>query len=654
MKIKIAIIIFLVSFASVAVSEFKSAMGQVEDPDMTHYIYSLAAGGNTGFDWSNAWTQLPPVLERGHTYYIADGDYPGYTFDDAEQGGEYIYIRKATLDEHGTDVGWQNEFGDGTAEFSSGNSTQISFRTGYWIFDGMTGIDEDISSYGFKVIPENCNQENIGIGIPNDASVGLSHIRISHAAIVLCGDSYDYRQIGIDSKPATPQRVTDLIISNNYLVGGNVNLRIINNYGTIIENNFFGYNWSSSNNHGGCLVGNAGGGITEDVIVRNNVFKDPYIYVIDWHKTSNRRWKIYNNIVIGGDLQGIYSTGDSGTDDVVIASYVYNNTHVGVSSGGGGIVNPGVLTDPESGKSYAYNNLIYSCTNVAFGENVLYDYNSIYSSSLMWSFRPGDLSAHDVMTEGDPFVDSVGYDFHLANPTAAGMVLAEPYNLDYEGNVRGEDDNWDRGAYEYQSSLSPTCTDNDSDGYYAESNCGGSQDCNDSNSNINPGATDICGNGIDEDCSGSDAVCEARQFSFQLQKQARTSHSGQATLTLYAPGTTNIQYTISNKQTNTSGLASDISSSTRISDGTYDILVKIPYHLPKRLEDQTWPPSSTLNLGELKSGDIDNSNQIDGSDLAILLSRWQTSDSISDLNDDGAVNSLDYSYINQNWGRSES
>lgn len=53
--------------------------------------------------------------------------------------------------------------------------------------------------------------------------------------------------------------------------------------------------------------------------------------------------------------------------------------------------------------------------------------------------------------------------------------------------------------------ITPFCWDDDNDGYGNMSCYGG--DCNDTNPNINPGKFDICGNGVDEDCTGADSVC---------------------------------------------------------------------------------------------------------------------------------------------------
>ncbi|MBI2400686.1 MAG: hypothetical protein HYV23_06490 [Deltaproteobacteria bacterium] len=99
----------------------------------TYHIRAGAKGNMSGNDWINAMPQLPATLVRGNTYYIADGSYPGYTFDDP-QNGAWIYVKKATAGNHGTPAGWQNAFGDGKAVFGP-----LKFTTGYYEIDGASG-----------------------------------------------------------------------------------------------------------------------------------------------------------------------------------------------------------------------------------------------------------------------------------------------------------------------------------------------------------------------------------------------------------------------------------------------------------------------------------------------------------------------------------
>lgn len=61
--------------------------------------------------------------------------------------------------------------------------------------------------------------------------------------------------------------------------------------------------------------------------------------------------------------------------------------------------------------------------------------------------------------------------------------------------------------YDYSLGSQPACIDADNDKYNLSQTECGIADCNDTNPNIHPNATEICGNGIDENCDGSDLAC---------------------------------------------------------------------------------------------------------------------------------------------------
>jgi hypothetical protein len=107
------------------------------------------------------------------------------------------------------------------------------------------------------------------------------------------------------------------------------------------------------------------------------------------------------------------------------------------------------LPMPAGFINVAYNNIwvkLSSSGSGGYGDisSVTHAYNSDYGTT-----GPGETNL-----SGNPFVNFAGGNYALTGPTAAGIALPSPYNVDMYGNVRGADGVWDRGAIEYNSGSS--------------------------------------------------------------------------------------------------------------------------------------------------------------------------------------------------------
>jgi hypothetical protein len=421
------------------------------------YVRAGAAGSNSGADWDNAFTDLPSIFQRGATYYVASGTYPSVkTFSTPEAGTAYIYIKKATESDHGTNTGWSSSYGSGPAVFRAASNSVDgiwTFRTGYWDVDGAVGSFK--SGHGFEL---SITDKGGGITIPDNFTSGnltLKHIKIHKPD----KDSPEYSGgRAIDFTP-TSGRISNVMISHVYILNLALPFYIINANSITVEHTVAQDNRSTPENH------------SEIASIRdsnNLIFR--YCWFEDMEGTggimamsgNQSNWEIYGNV--------FYWTGDptaegfghgaiaDNMNDSTSNFQIYNNTFVNMKGRGG------LAFFAPASNIVARNNLFVDSDVSNIGVTT-WSHNSYMGSSACINAMftgtinrscscdscPTDQNPERILGT-NPFSSST---FRLKQSTAGGLALSSPYNIDGDGFTRGADGVWDRGAFEFRSDPAP-------------------------------------------------------------------------------------------------------------------------------------------------------------------------------------------------------
>ncbi|MBN1291330.1 MAG: hypothetical protein JXB48_05770 [Candidatus Latescibacteria bacterium] len=431
-----------------------------------HYIRPEATGENTGTDWMNAWTEHPDVWVRGDTYYYADGLIDSECVISAKEiGDSRIILKKATVEDHGTDIGWNNTYGDGVFVFTQGkpekNSSVVSVRNSYVTIDGQTGGGPGHwrDGFGFRVsLEDSTDVDNHAlIRIYDGASyTDFSHIDMKQAGIL----NWEPVENGYLNKQdcfycSSSDGFSHINIRYCYLHDSN-RVSVLWGYvsDSIIEYSCFERRQGEP--HGEAISAN-NAGLNANNIFRYNLFVDiSGTGIIVIKDSVQSHYYIYGNVFMSTDRDFYYTTNgvicDTGGDKNTYMS-VYNNTMINLGGGNTGVSWRGI----DISGNIVVNNLWYNCKNVGVSGIVSGGYNEYRDCNFKYSLKP---KATDTVSSGNPFEKSLDALIDDTNPTfdrqsesVTGKILEEPFNSDMNEFIRGADGIWTRGAIEFQSSL---------------------------------------------------------------------------------------------------------------------------------------------------------------------------------------------------------
>ena len=437
------------------------------------HVTTTGAGSRDGSSWHNACDGFTGAcstanLVRGDVYFVADGDYTSDgppTFSKPASGALRIWIRKATRLDHGASSGWTDDMGDGVAIFDA-----VSFVGPYWTLDGQVGSGR--SGFGFKIVPSNCRGATVVMGINlgrNNSGMHVEHVEVAHCGEDLLRDgstsltrclpdgACGFQSDGIYSCNSSPTR--DLQIRHAYIhdvTRDGITLCSVDD--VLIE--FV----RIERNHG-IDAGSHGQGIAfiappmKNATIRNSVFADVVgTAAIAWLGANGMTYSdmsVYGNVFYNSDPERYWYSpnvlyGRVGVHQTRFR--IYNNTFHNIVKAKTGLWGT-TVTDSEV-RNNIYVDSDFSSNPPATG--VTYSHNFYFNNR--GRFQPekelGQENGRD-----NPFMDSLTADFRLRRPTQAGIRLSldmaaslesgDSTDADGNGERRGADGVWDRGAFEF-------------------------------------------------------------------------------------------------------------------------------------------------------------------------------------------------------------
>jgi hypothetical protein len=414
------------------------AMAAVPSWSITKFVSKSASGSNNGTSWANAWTNVSGIgwsgLAAGDVVCVAGGTYSGSIVSGASgSAANPITIRRATSGDA--------TCGSSTTGWSSAYDAQVVIA-GITLASNYVTIDGEVpNGITMNLANGSGNPTAIGVSAPTNG-VTLRYLEVAGpCGTTACNQNGDSRSINLNNWNGSSYDLqNNMTIQYNNLHGACTILWSAHSTNLIIEHTRFADSADSTPGNPNCHPN-----VIAEQDSTNVTFR--YNEVTNWQVEGimacpnggcSSSWDIYGNVwhdpMAGSYPRVLESQGNSNGP-----YHVYNNTFVNISYATMTTSNGGSFASGSQGR----NNIFWNSPSGGLPSN---DYDLCNSSC-------GEANGQTYSTT-DLFANYAGHDYHLARATNAGQTLAAPYNIDYEGNVRGADGVWDRGAYEFGGSVS--------------------------------------------------------------------------------------------------------------------------------------------------------------------------------------------------------